>query len=49
MNKTIPDYDVEQEYAIIERVIETEREAARESGNLSFWSIFKGTDGVSLE
>jgi hypothetical protein len=47
INRGVPGYDVDKQYAILVNTIEIERIVAAETGRDGFWAIFKGVDGVS--
>lgn len=46
INGAVPEYDVEEEWAIIQRTVQLEREMALERKNESFTAIFKGINGL---
>ena len=46
--KDVVDYDYEEEYGIMLKTIENEREMAHMSESQSWRQLFKGADGVSL-
>jgi hypothetical protein len=48
INGGIPGYDVEEEYAILQRTVLLEQEMAQGRKNEHFTAMFKGVNGVSL-